>query len=131
MGMQDTNNNHVIILNENRKDSKRVVSSGGWLVVIYEPCPDCPLTLQLTGLSTPPLHTDLTDNCSRSIRPVRGCADSCDQKCSSTPDQISNHRIVLSNPGSTDEKLGQAICHRSRAKPAVSEACLRSIPTKK
>ena len=59
----------------------------------------------------------------------------CGQKCSSKPDQISNHRVVGSNPGSAipswlrvrtvlgsiGEELALAICLSCWAKPALWE----------
>ena len=79
--------------------------------------------------------------CSGSVRSVRNCADLCGQKCSSKPDQISNHRVMGSNPGSAipswlrvrtvlgsiGEELALAICHSGWAKPAVSKVCLGSM----
>ena len=74
------------------------------------------------------------------VRCIRGCADLCGQNCSLMPDQISNHRVVGSNPGSAIPSwlrertvLGSIGEVRylpwlyATAKPAVSEACLGSM----
>ena len=69
------------------------------------------------------------------------CADLCDQKCSSKPDQRSNHRYVGLHPGSAipsllrvrtvlgsiGEEIALGICLSGWAKHAVSQVCLGSM----